>query len=82
MKPAKVLRLARRAARDIGAVIEEDPRRGKGSHRRFVVRRRREGRELGEFTLTGHNREISWTVLNDIETRLTPLFGEKWTEER
>lgn len=82
LKPAKVLQLARRAARDCDASIEEDPTRDKGSHRLFHVRHRGTGDRLASFTLTGHNRELSWGVLRSIETQLAPMLGEKWMEEK
>jgi hypothetical protein len=32
--------------------------------------------------MTGHPRELSWTVLRHVEEALTPIFGDKWMEER
>lgn len=81
MKPAKVLQLARRAARKAGLSIEEIPGRGKGSHRFYAVYDA-EGSEVARFGLTGHHKEISWRVLNSVETELSPVFGERWMEER
>lgn len=81
MKPAQVLKLARSAARGQRLTVEEIPGRGKGSHRIFVVQDR-EGAEVGRFAVTGHSRELSWTVLRSIEDALARLFGEKWMEER
>jgi hypothetical protein len=40
------------------------------------------GTEVVRFAVTGHKRELSWTVLWSIEDSLAPLFGEKWMEER
>ncbi|WP_228717472.1 hypothetical protein [Allosaccharopolyspora coralli] len=77
-----MLQLARKAAREHGASIEEDPARGKGSHRLFHVRDRETGDHLASFTLTGHQRELSWMVLRSIETQLASIFGEKWMEEK
>ncbi|GAA3363989.1 hypothetical protein [Saccharopolyspora gregorii] len=81
LKPAKVLSLARRAARGAKATIKEIPGRGKGSHRIFAVYDR-DGAEVARFGLTGHNKEISWHVLTHVETGLAPVFGEKWLEDR
>jgi len=81
IKPAKLLQLAKRAARKGCLSIEQIPGRGKGSHEVYVVLDPR-GVEVGRFTITGHSRELSWTVLRSIEESLAHLFGEKWMEER
>jgi hypothetical protein len=39
------------------------------------------GAQIGDFGLTGHPRDLSWTVLTRLEERLAPLFGERWTEK-
>jgi hypothetical protein len=39
------------------------------------------GAPAGDFGLTGHPRDLSWTVLTRLEERLAPLFGERWTEK-
>ncbi|GAA1243125.1 hypothetical protein GCM10009676_30820 [Prauserella halophila] len=80
LKPAKVLSLARRAARKRGLTVEQLPGRGKGSHQVYVVTDAA-GAEVGRFAITGHNRELSWTVLRSIEDALGHLFGAKWMEE-
>jgi hypothetical protein len=36
------------------------------------------GARAGNFGLTGHPRELSWTVLERLKERLAPLFGERW----
>ena len=38
-----------------------------------------EGNEVGRFGLTGHSRDLSWTVLESTEDSLAHLLGEKWT---
>jgi hypothetical protein len=81
MKPAKVLQLARRAARAHDLTVEELPGRGKGSHHIYRLRDEH-GTEVGRFAVTGHNRELSWTVLRSIESALSSLLGEKWLEEK
>ncbi len=81
LKPAKVLQLARKAARSAGVTIEEIPGRGKGSHRIFAVFDST-GAELARFGITGRNKDLSWTVLKNVETDLADIFGEKWLEER
>ena len=40
------------------------------------------GREVKRFGVTGHQRELSWTMMRQIEDGLADLFGEKWAEER
>ncbi len=79
--PATLLQRIQRAARAHGVEIAESPRRGKGSHQLFLLYDQ-DGRQLDQFVLTGHNRDISSLVLRDLEKRLAPLFGEKWAEER
>ncbi|EHR49978.1 hypothetical protein SacmaDRAFT_1708 [Saccharomonospora marina XMU15] len=81
LKPAKVLSIARRAARKSGHTLERIEGRGKGSHQIYLVRDQH-GQELVRFAVTGHNRELSWAVLRSIENALAPLFGEKWMEEK
>jgi hypothetical protein len=81
MKPAQVLTLIRKLARQQGLTIEELPKRGKGSHRIFALADS-EGKEVGRFGLTGHARDLSWKVLESTEGSLAHLFGEKWTEGR
>ena len=81
MKPAQVLTLVRKLARQHGLTVEELPKRGKGSHRIFVLADA-EGNEVGRFGLTGHPRDLSRTVLESIEGSLAHLLGEMWTERR
>jgi hypothetical protein len=81
LKPPAVLRMARRAAHRCGLQVEEKPGRGKGSHRIFVVLDA-DGAELARFAITGHSREVSWTVLRTIEKALEPLYGAQWVEDR
>lgn len=81
MKPAQVLSLIRRLAREHGLAVVELPGRGKGSHRIYALTDSA-GREVARFGLTGHSRDLSWTVLGHIELGLEHLLGEKWTEKR
>lgn len=41
-----------------------------------------DGAELARFAITGHRREVSWTVLRNIEQALEHLFGAQWMEDR
>ncbi len=41
-----------------------------------------DGAERGRITVTDHPGDLSWSVLRDIEQKLTHLFGPKWTEKR
>ncbi len=77
MKPAAVLSLIRRRAREHDLRIRELPGRGKGSHRMYAIEDST-GARVGNFGLTGHPKELSWTVLERLEERLAPLFGERW----
>ena len=80
MKPAQAMRLVRRAARGKGLTVVELAGRGKGSHQIYelVVA---DGRSRGRFGLTSHPRELSWTVLRNLEEGLAHLFGDDWMEE-
>ncbi len=80
MKPAAALSLIRKHARGNGLNVRELPGRGKGSHRMFTLEDS-SGAQVGDFGLTGHPRDLSWTVLTRLEERLAPLFGERWTEK-
>lgn len=80
MKGPALLRLITRHARQHELWIEELPKRGKGSHRRFVVASH--SGVVARFGITGHGRELSWTVLRSTEETLAPLFGKEWMEER
>lgn len=79
LKPAQALALIRRLARAHHLVVRQLPGRGKGSHQIYVLVDS-SGTEIERFGLTGHPRELSWTVLTRLEERLAPLFGEKWME--
>ncbi|MGH3779070.1 MAG: hypothetical protein ACRDRO_00195 [Pseudonocardiaceae bacterium] len=76
-----MLTLIRKLVRQHHLTVEELPKRGKGSHRIFVLVHA-EGNEVGRFGLTGHSRDLSWKVLENTERTLAHLFGEKWTEGR
>lgn len=71
--------MVRKLARSRNLAIRRLPSRGKGSHQIYVLVDS-SGTEAGRFGLTGHPRELSWTVLTRLEERLAPLFGEKWME--
>jgi hypothetical protein len=77
MKPAAALSLIRRRAREHNLTVRELPGRGKGSHRMYMLEDS-SGTRVGDFGLTGHPKELSWTVLERLEERLAPLFGERW----
>ena len=81
MSARQVMALVRSPARlhDLSAV--EYAGRGKGSHRVFLVLDR-DGVERARITVTDHPGDLSWAVLRDIEQKLTPLFGPRWTEKR
>lgn len=81
MKPAQALNLVRKAARRQGLIVEELSGRGKGSHRIYRLVDS-EGVEVKRFGLTGHAKDLSWSVLCDLEDGLVPVFGEKWMEKR
>ncbi len=81
MKPATVLSLNRRRAREHGLTLRELPGRGKSSHRIFALDDRA-GTEVARFGLTGHARELSWTLMTQLEEGLEHVLGRKWTEDR
>ena len=81
----------RLSARQLMAVVRSQARlydlsviefvgRGKGSHRVYLVLDV-DGVERGRITVTDHPGDLSWTVLGDIEKKLTHLFGPRWTEK-
>jgi hypothetical protein len=74
-----MLSLIRRKARQSGLAVEELPGRGKGSHHVFSITDST-GKEVARFSLTGHNRDLSWTVMRQIEDGLAHLWGGRWTE--
>lgn len=81
LKPSALLVVVRRHARRHGFVVADEPGRGKGSHRIYVVRDA-DGNEVGRFAVTGHARELSWPVLRSIESALAHLFGNRWMEDK
>jgi len=81
LRPRAVLTLVRKHAREHGLTVQEESGRGKGSHRLYLVIDA-DRLEVGRFAMTGHSRELSWTVLRNVEEALTPIFGGKWMEER
>lgn len=87
MTAGQALSLIRKLARKGGYRVEgpltsaRGRARGKGSHATYALCDST-GAELVRFGLTGHTKDMSWTVLGQLEQRLTPYFGEKWTEKR
>lgn len=79
MKPAQTLVIVRKLARARNLAVRQLPGRGKGSHEIYVLVDSSDD-EVERFGLTGHARELSWTVLTRLAERLAPLFGEKWME--
>jgi hypothetical protein len=79
MKPAHALAVVRKLARAHHLTVRQLPDRGQGSHQIYALVDS-SGAEIERFGLTGHPRELSWTVLTRLEERLAPLFGEKWME--
>jgi hypothetical protein len=73
--------MIRRNARESGLAVRELPGRGKGSHRIYALVDS-SGEEVARFGLTGHRRDLSRKLLTELETALTPWFGDKWTEKR
>jgi hypothetical protein len=74
-----VLSLIRKRGREHALTIRELPGRGKGSHRMFAIEDA-DGNEVARFGLTGHARDLSWTLLREIEDGLVRLFGEGWMD--
>ncbi|MDN5861712.1 MAG: hypothetical protein L0H84_24185 [Pseudonocardia sp.] len=81
MKPAQALQLVRTVARKRGMKLVDVPKRGKGSHRQYVLTDST-GQPVAKIGLTDHPRELSWTVLRNIEQTLNPWFGENWMEKQ
>jgi hypothetical protein len=79
MKPGAALSLIRRRAREHNLTIREFPGRGKGSHRMFAIEDA-DGTEVARFGLTGHSRDLSRTLLQQIDDGLAHLFGEGWMD--
>lgn len=79
LKPGPLLSLIRRRAREHNLKVRELPGRGQGSHRVFALDDA-DGNEVARFGLTGHARDLSWTLLRQIEKGLAHLFGEGWME--
>lgn len=81
MSAEQALNLIRKLARQRGYKVVQLPGRGKGSHSLYVLRDSA-GDEVERFGLTGHAKDMSWTVLRQLEARLASQFGERWTEKR
>lgn len=70
-----------RVARKHGYHVEGLKGRGKGSHAVYVILDG-DDNEVGRFGLTGHgDRELSWTMMRQIENGLAHLFDERWMEQ-
>lgn len=82
MKPRTALQHVTNVARKNGYTVSKVHGRGKGSHSLYVIRDTN-GTEVGRFGLTGHgDRELSWTMMRQLEDGLAHLFGDKWMEKR
>lgn len=81
LRPTALLTRVRRQARQRGYVVTAESGRGNGSHRLYVLRDA-DGEEVGRFVVTGHARELSWTVLSSIEDPLAHLLGGQWMEDK
>ena len=81
MRPAQALSPVRKTARQHRLRVELLSRIGKGSHQIYALVDE-SGSEIARFGLTGHPRDLSWTVLNQLEATLAPWFGEEWTEKK
>jgi hypothetical protein len=68
-------------ARQHQLTVKPLPHRGKGSHQLYAILDRN-GDKLCQFMITGHRRELSWTVVRRIESVLAPIFGDAWMEEK
>lgn len=81
MRSARVLTLVRKLARQHDLTVSQMAGRGKGSHQMYQLLDA-DGAEVGRFGLTDHPRDLSWQVLTRLEERLSPIFGDKWTEKK
>ncbi|GLW80507.1 hypothetical protein Aglo01_49880 [Actinokineospora globicatena] len=81
LRPTALLRLTRKVARQHKRSPVEEPGRGKGSHRLYLLLDEA-GAEVGRIVVPDHARELSWTVLRGIEEALAGEMGERWMEER
>lgn len=81
MRAAKVLTLVKKLARHHDLTVSPMPGRGKGSHQMYQLLDA-DGAEVGRLGLTDHPRGLSWQVLTRLEERLSPIFGDKWTEKK
>jgi hypothetical protein len=80
MTAGQALSLIRKLARQHGYKVAQLPGRGKGSHSMHVLLDSA-GNEVTRFGLTGHTKDMSWTMLRAIEDHLANQFGEKWMEK-
>ena len=81
MRSAKVLTLVKKLARQHDLTVSPMPKRWKGSHQMYQLLDA-DGTEVTRFGLTDHPRDLSWQVLTRLEERLSPIFGDKWTEKK
>ncbi|HEY2983488.1 MAG TPA: hypothetical protein VGJ38_05005 [Jatrophihabitantaceae bacterium] len=75
----QVLKTMRKLARDNAWIVQQLPKRGKGSHTIWAVLDA-DGVELGRVGLTGHSGAMTQTVTRSNEQALEPIFGEGWLD--
>lgn len=76
----QALALVRSHARRHELSVVEMVGRGKGRHRIYQLIGR-DGAEVVRFGLTDHPGDMSTGLVRRLEQRLTPQFGERWTEK-
>lgn len=82
MRSAQLLQLVRRLGRRDGLSVVELARRGKGSHKIYLLVDS-SGTVVARFGLTDHgSQDLSWPVISEVERALEGQFGERWTERR
>lgn len=80
LKPAELLAIIRRQARGRDLTVSAIKRRDKGSHQMYKIENA-DGAVVARFAITGHPRDISAGILNQVEMRLVPLFGTGWMDK-
>lgn len=76
MRPRTAQQYVTRVARKHGYQVAQLKGRGKASHAVFVILDS-DDNEVARFGLTGHgDRELSWTMMRQIEGGLAHLFGK------
>ncbi|MBM7772272.1 putative RNA binding protein YcfA (HicA-like mRNA interferase family) [Actinokineospora baliensis] len=81
LRPRALITLLRKRARQHRCRIVEEPGRGKGSHRLYIVLGP-DDVEVGRITVPDHSRALSSTVLRSVERALAHQFGDRWLEEK